>query len=145
MSHPCPTRVPPVSRESHSSSALTFQGFSSDGLRFLAFFFCFSLQLVQLVLCCFSDHRTLSDNLTYNQVQSEHTNTHTHRSTDSRFFTLVFRGHVQKKTLHFCQSSSSSGSAGKKNLSKTNLVSVGMLFVPFFLSIVFRISQSALR
>ncbi|XP_053196098.1 multidrug resistance-associated protein 1-like isoform X2 [Scomber japonicus] len=44
------------------------QGFSSDAVRFVAFFVCFSLQVVQLVLCCFSDSRTLSQH-TYTQDQ----------------------------------------------------------------------------
>ncbi|XP_054875423.1 multidrug resistance-associated protein 1-like isoform X2 [Amphiprion ocellaris] len=37
------------------------QGLSSDALRFVAFFICFSLQLIELVLSCFSDCRPLSD------------------------------------------------------------------------------------
>ncbi|XP_041804130.1 multidrug resistance-associated protein 1-like [Chelmon rostratus] len=44
------------------------QGFSSDGFRFVAFFVCFSLQLTELILSCFSDHRPLSEKHTYIQV-----------------------------------------------------------------------------
>ncbi|XP_040014052.1 multidrug resistance-associated protein 1-like [Xiphias gladius] len=45
------------------------QGFSSDAVRFVAFFICFSLQLTELVLSCFSDRRPLSDKHTYAQNQ----------------------------------------------------------------------------
>ncbi|KAG8010392.1 Multidrug resistance-associated protein 1 [Nibea albiflora] len=44
-------------------------GFSSDGTRFTAFFICFSLQLIELILSCFSDHRPLSEKHTYIQNQ----------------------------------------------------------------------------
>uniref|UniRef100_A0A4W6CKQ2 ABC-type glutathione-S-conjugate transporter n=1 Tax=Lates calcarifer TaxID=8187 RepID=A0A4W6CKQ2_LATCA len=44
------------------------QGFSSDAIRFVAFFICFSIQLIELVLSCFSDHRPHSDKHTYVQV-----------------------------------------------------------------------------
>ncbi|XP_063760007.1 multidrug resistance-associated protein 1-like [Eleginops maclovinus] len=43
------------------------QGFSSDAVRFVAFFICFSLQLIELVLSCFSDHKPLSEKHTYIQ------------------------------------------------------------------------------
>uniref|UniRef100_A0A8D3D880 ABC-type glutathione-S-conjugate transporter n=1 Tax=Scophthalmus maximus TaxID=52904 RepID=A0A8D3D880_SCOMX len=41
--------------------------FSSDAFRFMTFFICFSLQLTELVLCCFSDQRALSDTHVYVQ------------------------------------------------------------------------------
>ncbi|KAM3600087.1 uncharacterized protein V6R79_017187 [Siganus canaliculatus] len=37
------------------------QGFSSDALRFVVFFFCFFLQLIELILSCFSDQRCQSE------------------------------------------------------------------------------------
>ncbi|XP_068585945.1 multidrug resistance-associated protein 1-like [Cebidichthys violaceus] len=43
------------------------QGFSSDAARFVAFFICFSLQIVELILSCFCDRRPPSDKLTYVQ------------------------------------------------------------------------------
>uniref|UniRef100_A0A8D3E5I5 ABC-type glutathione-S-conjugate transporter n=1 Tax=Scophthalmus maximus TaxID=52904 RepID=A0A8D3E5I5_SCOMX len=43
------------------------QDFSSDAFRFMTFFICFSLQLTELVLCCFSDQRALSDTHVYVQ------------------------------------------------------------------------------
>ncbi|XP_041666846.1 multidrug resistance-associated protein 1-like [Cheilinus undulatus] len=43
------------------------QGFLSDAVRFIAFFFCFSLQLIELILSCFNDHRTLSQTRTCHQ------------------------------------------------------------------------------
>ncbi|XP_042250798.1 multidrug resistance-associated protein 1-like isoform X4 [Thunnus maccoyii] len=43
------------------------QGFSSDAVRLVAFFACFSLQFIQLILCCFSDRRPLSAKHTYVQ------------------------------------------------------------------------------
>ncbi|TMS00880.1 Multidrug resistance-associated protein 6, partial [Larimichthys crocea] len=43
------------------------QGFSSDAIRFTVFFICFSLQLMELILSCFSDHRPLSEKHTYIQ------------------------------------------------------------------------------
>ncbi|XP_068425589.1 multidrug resistance-associated protein 1-like [Clinocottus analis] len=43
------------------------QGFSSDAARFVAFFICFFLQLIELILSCFSDRRPLSDKHTYVQ------------------------------------------------------------------------------
>ncbi|XP_062269512.1 multidrug resistance-associated protein 1-like [Platichthys flesus] len=45
------------------------QEFSSDAFRFNAFFICFSIQLIELVLCCFSDRRTLQDEHTRVQNQ----------------------------------------------------------------------------
>ncbi|XP_042345538.1 multidrug resistance-associated protein 1-like [Plectropomus leopardus] len=47
------------------------QGFSSDAARFVAFFICFSLQLIELILSCFSDHRPLSEKHAYNQCPEE--------------------------------------------------------------------------
>ncbi|XP_028435648.1 multidrug resistance-associated protein 1 [Perca flavescens] len=47
------------------------QGFSSDAVRFVAFFICFSLQLIELVLSCFSDRRPLSEKHTQNQCPEE--------------------------------------------------------------------------
>ncbi|KAF3845736.1 hypothetical protein F7725_002814 [Dissostichus mawsoni] len=44
------------------------QGFSSDAVRFVAFFICFSLQLIELILSCFSDHQPLSEKHTYIQA-----------------------------------------------------------------------------
>ncbi|KAM7392240.1 hypothetical protein PAMA_007390 [Pampus argenteus] len=44
------------------------QGFSSRAVPFMAVFACFSLQLIQLILCCFSDRRTLSAKHTYVQA-----------------------------------------------------------------------------
>uniref|UniRef100_UPI0037E8C348 multidrug resistance-associated protein 1-like n=1 Tax=Semicossyphus pulcher TaxID=241346 RepID=UPI0037E8C348 len=41
------------------------QGFSSDAVRFVAFFICFALQLIEFVLSCFSDCRPSSQNHTY--------------------------------------------------------------------------------
>ncbi|XP_074510409.1 multidrug resistance-associated protein 1-like isoform X1 [Sebastes fasciatus] len=43
------------------------QGFLSDTVRFVAFFICFTLQLIVLVLSCFSDRRLLSEKHTYVQ------------------------------------------------------------------------------
>ncbi|CAJ1069814.1 multidrug resistance-associated protein 1-like [Xyrichtys novacula] len=43
------------------------QGFSSDPIRFMAFFICFSLQLAELVLSCFSDCRPLFQKHTHVQ------------------------------------------------------------------------------
>ncbi|XP_070706055.1 multidrug resistance-associated protein 1-like [Pempheris klunzingeri] len=43
------------------------QGFSSDALRFVAFFICFSLQLIELILSCFSDRRPQSEKHSYTQ------------------------------------------------------------------------------
>lgn len=34
------------------------QGFSSDSARFVLFFICFFLQIVQLILCCFSEQQS---------------------------------------------------------------------------------------
>ncbi|XP_029282601.1 multidrug resistance-associated protein 1-like, partial [Cottoperca gobio] len=45
------------------------QGFSSDAVRFVAFFICFSLQLTELVLSCFSDCRPLPEKHTNIQNQ----------------------------------------------------------------------------
>ncbi|KAI3362535.1 hypothetical protein L3Q82_012837, partial [Scortum barcoo] len=45
------------------------QGFSSDAVRFVAFFICFSLQLIELILSCFCDRRPLSEKYTYVQNQ----------------------------------------------------------------------------
>ncbi|XP_070780875.1 multidrug resistance-associated protein 1-like [Enoplosus armatus] len=45
------------------------QGFSSDAVRFVAFFICFSLQLIELILSCFSDRRPLSEKHIYIQNQ----------------------------------------------------------------------------
>nr|XP_046230695.1 multidrug resistance-associated protein 1-like isoform X2 [Scatophagus argus] len=45
------------------------QGFSSDAVRFVVFFICFSLQLIELILSCFSDGRPLSEKHTYVQNQ----------------------------------------------------------------------------
>ncbi|XP_058473003.1 multidrug resistance-associated protein 1-like isoform X1 [Solea solea] len=47
------------------------QGFSSDAIRYVVFFLCFSLQLAELVLCCFSDRRTLSDNAAQKRCPEE--------------------------------------------------------------------------
>ncbi|XP_073333856.1 multidrug resistance-associated protein 1-like [Pagrus major] len=70
------------------------QGFSSDGVRFVVFFICFSLQLIQLILSCFSDHRPLSEKNSYIQNQCPETDA----SFLSKFFffwfsSLVVRGH----------------------------------------------------
>lgn len=54
--------------------SLCFQGFSSDALRFVGFFTCFSAQLIELVLSCFSDQKPLSEKNTVMEV----THTHTH-------------------------------------------------------------------
>ncbi|XP_054478436.1 multidrug resistance-associated protein 1-like [Anoplopoma fimbria] len=43
------------------------QGFSSEAARFVAFFICFTLQLIELILSCFSDRRPLSEKNTYVQ------------------------------------------------------------------------------
>ncbi|XP_071328193.1 multidrug resistance-associated protein 1-like isoform X2 [Trachinotus anak] len=45
------------------------QGFSSDTVHFMAFFICFSLQFIQLILSCFSDRRPFSDKHIYVQNQ----------------------------------------------------------------------------
>uniref|UniRef100_A0A671WVL8 ABC-type glutathione-S-conjugate transporter n=1 Tax=Sparus aurata TaxID=8175 RepID=A0A671WVL8_SPAAU len=55
-------------------SLVPLKGFSSDGIRFVVFFFCFFLQLIQLILSCFSDHRPLSEKNSY--VQVTHTRRH---------------------------------------------------------------------
>uniref|UniRef100_A0AAQ5Y5P3 ABC-type glutathione-S-conjugate transporter n=1 Tax=Amphiprion ocellaris TaxID=80972 RepID=A0AAQ5Y5P3_AMPOC len=62
-------------------SMVPLKGLSSDALRFVAFFICFSLQLIELVLSCFSDCRPLSDKHANIQV--------TNRLTSS----LVVRGY----------------------------------------------------
>uniref|UniRef100_A0A8P4KGC8 ABC-type glutathione-S-conjugate transporter n=1 Tax=Dicentrarchus labrax TaxID=13489 RepID=A0A8P4KGC8_DICLA len=51
---------------------IIYQGFLSDAVRFVAFFICFFLQLIELVLSCFSDHRTVSEKHTYIQVTNTH-------------------------------------------------------------------------
>ncbi|XP_076020047.1 multidrug resistance-associated protein 1-like [Genypterus blacodes] len=43
------------------------EGFSSNGIRFVAFFICFSLQFTLLILTCFSDRRPFSNKHTYIQ------------------------------------------------------------------------------
>uniref|UniRef100_A0A671X1D2 ABC-type glutathione-S-conjugate transporter n=1 Tax=Sparus aurata TaxID=8175 RepID=A0A671X1D2_SPAAU len=63
------------------------QGFSSDGIRFVVFFFCFFLQLIQLILSCFSDHRPLSEKNSYVQV------THTRAVIFHLPVSLVVQGH----------------------------------------------------
>ncbi|XP_049439277.1 multidrug resistance-associated protein 1-like [Epinephelus fuscoguttatus] len=70
------------------------QGFSSDAARFVAFFICFSLQLIELVLSCFSDCRPLSYKHTYVQNQCPEEDA----SFLSKFFffwfsSLVFQGY----------------------------------------------------
>ncbi|XP_060917590.1 multidrug resistance-associated protein 1-like isoform X1 [Labrus mixtus] len=70
------------------------QGFSSDAVRFVAFFIRFSLQLIELVLSCFSDRRQLSKKHTYTQNQCPEEDA----SFLSRFFffwfsSLVLRGY----------------------------------------------------
>lgn len=104
---------------------LLFQGFSSDSSHLVVFFICFFLQVIELILCCFSDQRP--GQTTYCAQVLQYTHTHTHKLTvrsalwltSDLFYRYVislislFRTIVQPKTPHFSQSSSSSGLAGK--------------------------------
>lgn len=102
---------------------LLFQGFSSDSSFFVVFFICFFLQVIELILCCFSDQRATQTTYYTQVLQYTHTHKITVRSalwlTSDLFYRYVislislFRTIVQPKMPHFSQSSSSSGLAGK--------------------------------
>lgn len=115
--------------------SLSLQGFSSDALRFVVFFTCFSVQLIELVLSCFSDQKPLSEKNTVMEVtHTRPRNPPQHRGLSlTNDLIFVIRTNAQRKTPHFFPGSSSSGLAGINTKPTVTLFIIPFSFHAFIL------------